>query len=203
MTASTPASTAAVSSELPAIDALQSLEDRGPRLVRDQQAALPAVWRSFDRATVVMTESVLFVVGALFTVVVTLAVVTRYLLDFSLFFVDASARFLLVWFFLLGAGIALRHGAHVGFELLVSWLGPRKQRVVRLIGYAFSLVFFLEMLWGGLYAIKPALAQTEAGLGVSLVWIVAAVPAGFLLLTYHMIVLVYVELRRPRGAAGP
>ena len=32
------------------------------------------------------------------------------------------------------------------------------------------------------------MAQTEAGLGISLVWFVAAVPAGFLLLTYHMIV---------------
>ena len=185
--------------ELTQVDALQNVEAAGPRLVKEQQAALPPAWRSFDRGIVLTTEFVLFLVGALFTIVVTLAVVTRYLLDFSLFFVDASARFLLVWFFLLGAGIALRHGAHVGFELLLSWLTPRRQRVVRLVGYAFSLVFFLEMLWGGLYAIKPALGQTEAGLGVSLVWIVAAVPAGFILLTYHMIVLMYAEVRRPGG----
>ena len=178
-------------------DALQNLEEAGPRLVREQEAVLPPAWRTLDRGIVVGTEFVLFLVGAMFTIAVTLAVVTRYLLDFSMFWVDASARFLLVWFFLLGAGIALRHGAHVGFELLLSFLQPRKQRVVRLVGYALSLVFFLEMLWGGFYAIKPALAQTEAGLGVSLVWIVAAVPAGFILLTYHVLVLVYVELKKP------
>ncbi len=188
---------------LPEGDGLANMEESGPRLVKEQQAMLPPAWAWLDRGLVVGTEFVLFVVGALFTVVVTLAVVTRYLLDFSLFFVDASARFLLVWFFLLGAGIALRHGAHVGFELLVSWLAPRKQRVVRLAGYACSLAFFLEMLWGGLYAIGPSLSQTEAGLGVSLVWIVAAVPAGFILLTYHAIVLVYVELRRPAEEARP
>jgi TRAP-type C4-dicarboxylate transport system permease small subunit len=67
---------------------------------------------------------------------------------------------------------------------------------VRLAGYGFSLVFFLEMLWGGLYAMKPAMAQTEAGLGISVVWIVAAVPAGFLLLTYHVAVLIYAEVKK-------
>jgi TRAP-type C4-dicarboxylate transport system permease small subunit len=179
------------------VDALQSMEDAGPRLVREQQAILPPAWRALDRAVVVSTEFVLFLVGAMFTISVTLAVVTRYLLDFSMFWVDASARFLLVWFVLLGAGIALRHGAHVGFELLLSWLKPRRQRTVRLVGYALSVVFFLEMLWGGLYAIKPSLAQTDAGLGVSLVWIVAAVPAGFVLLTYHIAVLIYAEMKRP------
>jgi TRAP-type C4-dicarboxylate transport system permease small subunit len=196
MTASTQ-SRALGAPDLPEGDALRNMEEAGPRLVREQQAILPPAWRALDRVVVTGTEVVLFLVGAMFTISVTLAVVTRYLLDFSLFWVDASARFLLVWFFLLGAGIALRHGAHVGFELLLSWLAPRRQRVVRLVGYALSIVFFLEMLWGGLYAIKPSLAQTDAGLGVSLVWIVAAVPAGFVLLTYHMIVLIYAEVKRP------
>ena len=36
------------------------------------------------------------------------------------------------------------------------------------------------------YAIRPALAQTEAGLGISLAWTVLAVPVGFLLLIYHI-----------------
>ena len=196
MTTSSQSSTL-VAPKLPEVDALKNMEEAGPRLVKEQQAVLPPAWRTFDRGVVFLTEFTLFLVGAMFTIAVTLAVVTRYLLDFSMFWVDASARVLLVWFFLLGAGIALRHGAHVGFELLLSWLKPRKQRVVRLVGYALSLVFFLEMLWGGLYAIKPALGQTEAGLGVSLVWIVAAVPAGFILLTYHIVVLIYAELKKP------
>ena len=182
--------------DLPEVDPLHNLEEAGPRLVKAQQAMLPPAWRSVDRGIVAATEFTLFLVGALFTIVVTLAVLTRYVFDFSLFFVDASARLLLVWFFLLGAGIALRHGAHVGFELLLSRLSSRRQRIVRLAGYGFSLVFFLEMLWGGLYAMKPAMAQTEAGLGISLVWIVAAVPAGFILLTYHIVVLIYAEVRR-------
>jgi len=194
---------APIAPNLPDVDAMAEMEHAGPRAVAAQQDDLPPGWAAADRSIILITEFTLFLVGALFTVMVTLAVVTRYALNFSLFFVDASARLLLVWFFLLGAGIALRHGAHVGFELLVSRMSPRKQRTTRLVGFVFSLVFFLEMLWGGLYAMGPASAQTEAGLNISLVWIVAAVPAGFLLLTYHIVVLIYAELRKPLPAPLP
>ena len=188
---------AGIAPPLPDVDAMAEMEHAGPRAVAAQQRTLSPGWSEIDRSIILVTEFTLFLVGALFTTMITLSVLTRYVFDFSLFFVDASARLLLVWFFLLGAGIALRHGAHVGFELLLSWMSPRKQRTTRIAGYLLSLLFFMEMLWGGLYALGPASAQTEAGLDISLVWIVAAVPAGFLLLTYHIAVLIYVEIKKP------
>ena len=161
-----------------------------------QRVALPAAWRGVDHAIVRATEISLFVVGIVFAVMITLEVVSRYVFSFSIFFVNASARLLLVWFFMLGAGLALRHGAHVGFELLVSRLAPARRRPVLLAGYALSLVFFVQMIWSGAYSIRPALAQVEPGLGISLVWIVAAIPVGFVLLAYHAIVLIVAELSR-------
>lgn len=179
----------------PEDDAILAMENAGPMRVAEQQSHLPPAWQAIDRGVILGSEFTLFLVGVLFTVMITLGVISRYLLDFSMFFVDAAARLLLVWFFLLGAGIALRHGAHVGFELLLSWLQPRRRRAMRLLGYALTMIFFAEMLYGGFYALRPAMAQTEAGLGISLVWIVAAVPVGFLLLSYHLCVLILVELR--------
>ena len=161
-----------------------------------QRVALPAAWRGVDHAIVRATEISLFVVGIVFAVMITLEVVSRYVFSFSIFFVNASARLLLVWFFMLGAGLALRHGAHVGFELLVSRLAPARRRPVLLAGYALSLLFFVQMIWSGAYSIRPALAQVEPGLGISLVWIVAAIPVGFVLLAYHAIVLIVAELSR-------
>jgi TRAP-type C4-dicarboxylate transport system permease small subunit len=61
-------------------------------------------------------------------------------------------------------------------------------------------VFFLEMIWSGFYAVGPTLAQTEAGLGISVAWFVAAIPAGFVLLTYHVLVLLAALWREPRSA---
>jgi TRAP-type transport system small permease protein len=171
--------------------------DRASRAVAAQQAMLPLAWKGFDRLLIRVTSLVLFAVGAVFTVMVTAEVVSRYVLGFSIFFVNSGARLLLVWFFLLGAGVALRHNAHVGFELLVSRMHGVKRRNVLTIAYAGSLVFFLEMIWGGIYSIGPAIPQNEAGLGISVVWFVLAVPVGFLLLAYHMVVLLTVLWREP------
>ena len=176
--------------------------DDGASRTRAQRLALPAAWRPVDAVIVRATEFSLFAVGVVFATLVTLEVISRYVFSFSIFFVNASARLLLVWFFMLGAGLALRHGAHVGFELIVSRLSPERRRAVLLLGYGLSLVFFVQMIWSGAYSIGPALAQVESGLGISLVWIVAAIPVGFLLLAYHAIVLVVAELRGPRVDAA-
>ena len=177
--------------------------DRASRVVAEQQSMLPPAWCAFDRLLLRATSGVLLAVGAVFTAMVTAEVLSRYLLSFSLFFVNSGARLLLVWFFLLGAGVALRHNAHVGFELLVSRLHGAKRRTVLTVAYVCSLVFFLEMLWGGAYSIAPAIPQIEAGLGISVVWFVLAVPAGFLLLAYHMVVLIVVLWREPARVDVP
>jgi TRAP-type C4-dicarboxylate transport system permease small subunit len=178
----------------------EDVGDRAERAVRQQQSALPPVWRAFDRGLIRATSLALFVIGALFTVMVTAEVFSRYVLSFSIFFVNAGARLLLVWFFLIGAGIALRHNAHVGFELLVSRLHGARRRNVLTLAYVCCLAFFLEMIWGGVYSIGPALPQNEAGLGISVVWFVLAVPVGFALLAYHSIVLLRVLWRGPEDA---
>ena len=175
----------------------------GAARIEAQYAALPRGWHGADRLIVRSTEYGLFAIGTLFTFMITLEVISRYLFSFSISFVNAAAKFLLVWFFLLGAGIALRHGAHVGFELLLVRLPPRRRRIVVLAGEFLALVFFIEMVWGGLYSLGPAIKQTEPGLGISLVWAFLAIPVGFALLIYHMALLIVVELRRAPALEPP
>jgi len=177
----------APSQELPDADSASKLR------VAAQMASLPTPWRLLDRGIVRSTEVTLFAIGVLFTAMVTLEVISRYLFSFSIFSVNAAARLLLVWFFLLGAGIALRHGAHVGFELLLSALRPRPRRAVVLFGLLLVAVFCVEMVWGGLNALGPAWNQTEPGLDISLVWPVLAIPVGFALLLYHALVIMWAE----------
>ncbi len=176
--------------------------DAGALRVAEQMALLPAAWRRVDRVIVKGTEVTLFAIGVLFTAMVTLEVISRYAFSFSIFSVNAAARLLLVWFFLLGAGIALRHGAHVGFEMLLAALQPRVRRAFVLFGLLLVAVFCLEMMWGGLHALGPAWSQTEAGLDISLAWPVLAIPVGFALLFYHTLVITWTEYRRghPQGA---
>src|SRR3982750_4055388 len=116
------------------------VDDRAKRLVLAQQAMLPAGWRTLDRGVLALTSGALFAIGAVFTVIVTAEVFSRYVLSHSIFFVNSGARLLLVWFFLVGAGVALRHNAHVGFELLVSRTTGTRRRAMLTAAYACSLV---------------------------------------------------------------
>jgi len=168
----------------------------GAEKVVAQRQWLPAICRKPDLFIVRATEFSLFAIGVLFTLMVTLEVISRYLFDFSISFVNAAAKILLVWFFLLGAGIALRHGAHVGFELLLTHLAPKRRRLIVLTGEFLALLFFIEMVWGGIVSLGPAFQQTEPGLGISLVWAFLAIPVGFLLLIYHMVILIAVEYKK-------
>lgn len=161
-----------------------------------QAAALPPAWRAVDRCIVRTTEVLLFGIGALFTVLIALEVFSRYVLGHSFMFVDAGSRFLLVWFFILGAGPALRYGAHVGFELLLARAAPQHRRRIVIATQALGIVFFVEMIWAGLYSLGPAWRQSEPGLEISLGWAFLAVPVGFALMTYHMAVLMAGERRR-------
>lgn len=178
---------------------LQDVDKIGLQRVAAQASALPAPWRPIDLTIVRTTEYTLFAIGVLFTAMLTLEVISRYVFSFSIYFINSAARFLLVWFFLLGAGIALRHGAHVGFELLISALSARRRKVMVLFGLLLAAIFSIEMIWSGFHSLGPAMKQTEAGLDVSLVWVVLAIPVGFALLLYHTVVLVWVEVRPGRS----
>lgn len=164
-----------------------------------QFAALPAWLRPIDRGVVRATEWVLALVGGLFTAMIALEVASRFFFGFSTFFISGASRFLLLWFFLLGAGIALRYGAHVGFELLVNACKPRVRRLVRTVAEVLALLFFAEMVWAGIASLGPATTQTDSSLGVSLVWGFLAVPVGFTLVAYHMVILIIADFRAPHS----
>ena len=200
----TPATDAAPLPELLAAEPDHETTATSEARLEAQYVVLPSGWRSADRVIVRGTEYGLFAIGTLFTLMITLEVISRYVFSFSISFVNAAAKFLLVWFFLLGAGMALRHGAHVGFELILTSISPRRKRMLVLAGEFLTLVFFVEMVWGGVFSLGPALRQTEPGLGISLVWGFLAIPVGFALLIYHMVLLIVVELRKaPADERGP
>ncbi len=170
----------------------------------EQYRFLPPAWQQIDRLVIRVMEFILFLAGSLFASLVSLEVISRYVFNFSILFVNAAARMLLVWFFLLGAGLALRYGAHVGVEFILVRLPARWRRVFLLGAEACAVLFFVEMIWSGLYSLGPAWSQNEPGLEIPLFWGFLAIPVGFVLLTYHMLVLMVVEMRRtPGGESRP
>jgi TRAP-type C4-dicarboxylate transport system permease small subunit len=163
---------------------------------------LPRWWAPFDRLVVKITGWVLFAVGIVFTVLIVMEVVSRYVFSYSISLADASAQYLLVWFFLLGASVALRERAHVGFELLINMLSGPPYLVLLIVGQLMALGFFVLMLWSGAAIIPSALEEVEGATGVSLSWVMAAFPIGFALLIYTQFA-VFVSAMRSRGHMRP
>lgn len=158
---------------------------------------LPIRWQRADRWIVLGTEALIAVIGVTFTILITLEVVSRYVFNFSIFMINSAAGFLLVWFFLLGAGLALRQGAHVGLEFVVANLPRRLGGIARIAAQALMLIFFATMFWSGYLTLGPASRQVEGAMGISLIWVMLAFPGGFLLLIYHQIAISVARLRKP------
>jgi TRAP-type C4-dicarboxylate transport system permease small subunit len=152
-------------------------------------------WKGIDIAIVRVTEVALIVVGAIMTVFLILSILGRYVADFSFMFVEAGARFLLVWFFLLGAGLALREKAHVGFEMAKTALPAPMGRLVGLLAHGCVLFFALLLLAGSQQAIALAATHEEPTLGISSLWATLAVPVGIALLTYHQLCIIVEDYR--------
>lgn len=176
-------------------DAHELAADPGDARIAAQLALLPAPWRAADRVLLRATEYFVVTIGMTFALMITLQVISRYVFSFSISFAEAASRMLLVWFFVMGAGLALRRGAHVGFELLVAAVSPRKRRAIVVVGLLLTAIFCAEMLWSAVFGMGPLSRQTEPGLDISLGYVVVGIPVGFALLLYHALLLVYVELR--------
>jgi TRAP-type C4-dicarboxylate transport system permease small subunit len=179
---------------------LADADEVGRRKIEGQWAMLPEGVRWLDRGIVLGTQWLLCAIGVLFAIIITVEVLSRYVFGFSIYVTNALSRLLLVWFFLLGAGIAMRHGAHVGFELLLSYVSPRARRAIVVVGLLTCIVFSVEMIYAGVVALGPAWAQTEPGLDISLAWPILSIPVGFALVLYHTAVILFVATRpRPAG----
>jgi TRAP-type C4-dicarboxylate transport system permease small subunit len=151
-------------------------------------------WKRIDAGIRRATEIVLLVIGVTFTVLICLQVVSRFVFDFSIFAINALARFLLLWFFFLGMGLALRKKLHVGFELIQRSMPPLAKRLAEGAVHLCIFVFCLEILWAGLLALPPSLRQIDGSLEVSTFWAVVSIPVGIALLIYHQVMIV---LERP------
>ena len=67
-------------------------------------------------------EQATAVLLAAIALIVALEVVSRYILNVSLAWSEEIARHLFIWASFLGAGVALKRGAHIGVDSLVTRL---------------------------------------------------------------------------------
>lgn len=98
--------------------------------------------------------------------------------------IEEACLFALAWVVFLGLGLALERGRHIAMSTLVERLAPGTRRGVRLAvdltGLAFSLYVAKLALDITLFVVRSG--QESPTLEVSMGWLYAAMPVGFVLL---------------------
>ena len=113
-------------------------------------------------------------------------VVSRYVLNYSLIWVEELTRYLMVWVGFLGAGLVLRLGAHIAVDAFQDLL-PRARRALRVCIVVVLAVTFAAMTWLGVRYAAFAWDQETPVMNWSTGAIYLAIPIGCALLLVHLV----------------
>jgi TRAP-type C4-dicarboxylate transport system permease small subunit len=150
-----------------------------------------------DRAFLVVNRWTVIAILAAMAAMVFANVVLRFTTGVSILWVEEVSRYLMIWLTLLGAGMVLRYGGHVGIETLQEVL-PRRAAVIRAAIVVLLAAFFVFMVAVGARYAWLAWGQTTPVLGIPVGVVYLALPIGFALLLGHLLLMAqgYVRQRR-------
>jgi TRAP-type C4-dicarboxylate transport system permease small subunit len=133
-----------------------------------------------------------FVCAALLAASCTLVfanVVLRYGFGQSLAWAEEASRYMMIWLAFLGAGLALREGAHIAVETLPDALPPLLSKLVRLVAILLVALFLALILWLGWQYAQFAMMQRTPVLRLPVGYIYLAIPIGMALMLVHLLLL--------------
>ena len=146
------------------------MADAGVGLAVESHAdgTAPAAWR--------LLELIAGLLIAAITVLVTVQVFARYVLNNTPPWSEELCRYLFIWVSFLGACVATRRAAHLGVDSLVTRLPAGVREVLRHAVTALIVAFAGLLVWQGV-ALVPAMAsQRSPSMGISLQYVFAAIP---------------------------
>lgn len=112
-------------------------------------------------------------------------VVSRYVFSASLSFSEEITTYLFVLLSLLGAAIAAKRGAHLGFTLITEHVGEKVGRVLNIVAMAFATAFSGLICYYGVFMVINQFNKGQVTGAMQLPeWIFGAfVPVGALFVT--------------------
>lgn len=113
-------------------------------------------------------------------------VVSRYLLNASIIWVEEITRYMMVWVGFLGSGLVLRLGAHIGVDVLQDVLPARAAQTLRAAIVALLAATFAAMTWHGVRYVAFAWGQETPVLNWSTGAIYLVIPIGSALMLVHL-----------------
>lgn len=141
----------------------------------------------FERVLVASNRWLLILLLAIMACIVFANVVLRYTTGDSIVWAEEVARHMMIWITFLGAGLVLRFGGHVAIDNLHRAVSTKAARVLRAVVVAGVGLFCAAMVVASSQYVWATRFQTTAATDISISFIYAAMPVGFLLMLVHLL----------------
>ena len=116
-------------------------------------------------------------------------VVSRYVFNHSIIWVEELTQYQMIWITFLGAGLALREGRHVAVDILEDYLPEGVRRAVRTVIGILILGFLLTILILGMQIAQFTWNQETPVMNVPTGIPYLGVPIGALLCALHLVLI--------------
>jgi TRAP-type C4-dicarboxylate transport system permease small subunit len=138
---------------------------------------------------VTVNRAVVIALMGTMAVLVFANVITRYLFNSSIIWVEELTQFQMIWITYLGAGLALREGRHVAVDTLQDLLPTRFQRYARVLIWTAMFGFLIALTVLGFMMSAFTWDQETPVLNVRTGIPYLAIPIGALLLAMHLVLI--------------
>lgn len=147
-------------------------------------------------------EEILAAVCLVVMAILTFAnVIARYLFSASFSFSEEITTYLFVLLSMLGTAIAAKRRAHLGLSIVTDAVGPKAEKILRIIGYVAAVLFTGAIFYYGIRMVmnQRMLGQVTAGMQWP-EWIFGSfVPIGAFFATVRFIQVLIEEIQKRRN----
>ncbi len=119
--------------------------------------------------------------------VVLLQVLMRYLFAYPNPWSEEVSRFCFIWASMLGASLAVEHGAHFGFDQVTKGLARGVRSAVETFATAVVLIFSVVLVVTGIALMALTVGERSSALNLPVALVYAAVPVSGALMVIHLL----------------
>lgn len=134
---------------------------------------------NLDRINSALEIASLFFI-VLMVILLWIQVFMRYVLNFSPFWIEAAARYFMIWALLLSAAVIIFKDEHVRMDFLIQIIPPRIARPIDMVLKGVALVFLIILTIFGLESAITQFDVKDGSLRISMLWPSLIIPvSGF------------------------
>ena len=145
-----------------------------------------------DRASLVLIVIMVVLVWA--------QVFMRYLLNFSPFWIEAAARYMMIWSLLMASAVLVGSNGHVRVDFIQQLYSPTVDKVISLVLSLAILVFLLVYTVFGMEAALDQWTVRDGSIRISMFWPFIIVPISGALMILNLLVRMHEILTNKKEA---